>query len=167
MDTIDRDPMTAQLDGQRLRHVHQARITGVAAEIAGVSGVAAADVDDTAPAGRLHERDGAGAAQRPNILDVEISIKSERQRGGAMRRIQVLSRGTKNNPVLIGEPGVGKDTRRQETAVEFPKYTRPVQAALASSGFQTEASKGIYDVLLHRGELVTNFSFYGISVLRI
>src|SRR5882757_528289 len=45
MDAIDRDPMTAQLDGQRLRHVHQARITGAAAEIAGVAGVAAADVD--------------------------------------------------------------------------------------------------------------------------
>ena len=48
MDAIDRDPMTAQLDGQRLCHVHQARITGAAAEIAGVAGVAAADVDDAA-----------------------------------------------------------------------------------------------------------------------
>src|SRR4051794_1507556 len=73
MDAIDRDPMTAQLDGQRFCHVHQAGIAGAAAEIAGVAGVAAADVDDPAPARRLHERDdGAGAAQRPNILDVEI-----------------------------------------------------------------------------------------------
>ncbi|HXC14243.1 MAG TPA: hypothetical protein VNV39_15585 [Stellaceae bacterium] len=48
MDAIDREPMTAQLDGQRLCHVHEARITGGAAEIAGVAGVAAADVDDAA-----------------------------------------------------------------------------------------------------------------------
>src|SRR5207244_8019760 len=61
MDAIDRDPMTAQLDGQRFWHVHQPGIAGAAAEIAGVAGVAAADVDDTAPARRLHERDdGAG-----------------------------------------------------------------------------------------------------------
>ena len=42
---------------------YQARITGAAAEIAGVAGVAAADVDDAAPARRLHERDNrAGTA---------------------------------------------------------------------------------------------------------
>ena len=29
------------------------------------------------------------------------------------RTIQVLSRRTKNNPVLIGEPGVGQDRRRR------------------------------------------------------
>ena len=50
MDTIDRDPMTAQLDGQRFCHVHQAGIAGAAAEIAGVAGVTAADIDDVAPA---------------------------------------------------------------------------------------------------------------------
>ena len=44
-----------------------------AAEIAGVAGVGAADVDDAAPARRLHERDDrAGTAQRPDILHVEI-----------------------------------------------------------------------------------------------
>src|ERR1041385_4512774 len=43
------------------------------AEIAGVAGVAAADVDDAAPARILHERDdSAGTAQRPDILHVEI-----------------------------------------------------------------------------------------------
>ena len=73
MDAIDRDPMTAQLDCERLCHVHQAGIAGAAAEIAGVAGVAAADVDDAAPARRLHERDGsAGTAQRSDILHVEI-----------------------------------------------------------------------------------------------
>src|SRR5690348_11341767 len=50
MDAIDRDPMTAELNCQRFCHVHQAGIAGAAAEIAGVPGVAAADVDDAAPA---------------------------------------------------------------------------------------------------------------------
>src|SRR5205823_12955244 len=69
----DRDPMTTQLDGQRLCHVHQARIAGAAAQIAGVAGVSTADVDDAAPARLLHERDdGARTAQRAHILHVEI-----------------------------------------------------------------------------------------------
>src|SRR5271168_3018393 len=73
MNAIDRDSMTAQLDCQRLGHVHQAGIAGAAAEVAGVAGVAAADVDDAAPARRLHERDdGAGTAQRADIFRVEI-----------------------------------------------------------------------------------------------
>src|SRR5438105_15507560 len=56
------------------RHrTHQAGIAGAAAEIAGVPGVAAADVDDATPARRLHERDdSAGTAQRSDILHVEI-----------------------------------------------------------------------------------------------
>src|SRR5215472_16326303 len=73
MNTIDRNPMTTQLDRQRFCHVHQGGIAGATAEIAGVAGVAATDVDDAAPARRLHERDdGAGTAQRAHILDVEI-----------------------------------------------------------------------------------------------
>src|SRR6202043_2005759 len=73
MDAIDRDPVTAELDGQRLSHVHEAGIAGAAAEIAGVAGIAAADVDDAAPARVLHVRDdGAGTTQRAHVLHVEI-----------------------------------------------------------------------------------------------
>ena len=73
MDAVDRDPVTAQLHRQRLGHVHQAGIACAAAEIAGVAGVGTADVDDAAPARRLHERDdSAGTAQRADILHVEI-----------------------------------------------------------------------------------------------
>src|SRR5271166_2889532 len=73
MDAIDRDPMTAQLDRQRLCHVHQGGIAGAAAEVAGDAGVAAADVDDAAPTRRLHEGDdGAGTAQGSDIFCVEI-----------------------------------------------------------------------------------------------
>jgi hypothetical protein len=65
--------MAAQLDGQRLGHVHEGGVARAAAEIAGVAGIGAADVDDAAPAGLFHERnDGAGAAQRADILNVEI-----------------------------------------------------------------------------------------------
>jgi hypothetical protein len=64
--------MAAELDCQRFCHVHQAGIAGAAAEIAGVPGVAAADVDDAAPARRLHERDDhAGTAQRSERLSPE------------------------------------------------------------------------------------------------
>ena len=53
--------------------MHQAGIAGAAAEIAGGAGVATADVDDTAPTRRLHERDdSAGTAQRSHILHVEV-----------------------------------------------------------------------------------------------
>src|SRR6266513_1275666 len=65
--------MAAELDCQRFCHVHQAGIAGAAAEIAGIPGVAAADVDDAAPARRLHKRDDrAGTAQRSDILHVKI-----------------------------------------------------------------------------------------------
>ena len=50
------------------------------AEIAGVAGVAAADIDDAAPARRLHERDdSAGTAQRSDILHVEILQQNPRR----------------------------------------------------------------------------------------
>ena len=48
MDAIDRRSVTAQLDRQRFGHVHQAGVARAAAEIAGVAGIAAADVDDAA-----------------------------------------------------------------------------------------------------------------------
>src|SRR4029077_14518714 len=79
MDAIHRDPMAAELNCQRFCHVHQAGIAGAAAEIAGVPGVAAADVDDATPARRLHERDDSSrTAQRSDIFHVEIlqQIKS-------------------------------------------------------------------------------------------
>src|SRR5438270_11917711 len=61
-----------ELPGGRHR-THQAGIAGAAAEIAGVPGVAAADVDDATPARRLHERDDSSeTTQRSDILHVEI-----------------------------------------------------------------------------------------------
>ena len=35
-----------------------------------------------------------------------------------LRLIQILCRRTKNNPVLIGEAGVGKDRHRRRTCTE-------------------------------------------------
>src|SRR5262249_17807509 len=63
MDAIDRDPVPAQLNRQRLRHVHQAGIACSAAEIARIAGVGPADVDDASPSCLLHQRnDGTATA---------------------------------------------------------------------------------------------------------
>src|SRR5438094_976696 len=73
VDAVDRDPEAAHLHGQGLGEVHQRRVARAAAEIAGIAGVGAADVDDAAPAVLLHVRkDRAGAAQRAHVLDVEV-----------------------------------------------------------------------------------------------
>src|SRR3954469_7033821 len=66
-----------QLHCQRFCHVHQASIAVTAAEIAGVAGVTTADIDNAAPARRLHERDdGPGTAQCPTYFTLKSSIKS-------------------------------------------------------------------------------------------
>src|SRR5262245_48280614 len=60
MDAVDRDPVPTQLHGQRLGHMHHGGVARTAAKIAGVAGVGARDVDDTAPTLLLHEwNDGA------------------------------------------------------------------------------------------------------------
>ncbi len=50
-------------------------------------------------------------AARENKLDPVIGRRTEME-----RVMQVLSRRTKNNPVLIGEPGVGKTEKEEVTA---------------------------------------------------
>src|SRR5690349_23798284 len=65
MNAIDGDSMTTQLDSKRLCHVHQTRVTGAAAEIAGVARVAAADVDDAPPTPLLHDALQARGSEGP------------------------------------------------------------------------------------------------------
>ena len=73
---------------------------------AAVSGSASAPAQEGGKKGALEEytRDLTGAA-RSGKLDPVIGREKEIQ-----RVIQILSRRTKNNPCLIGEPGVGKST---------------------------------------------------------
>ena len=44
------------------------------------------------------------------------------------RTIQVLSRRTKNNPVLIGEPGVGKTAIAEGLALRHRRSPRPASS---------------------------------------
>jgi ATP-dependent Clp protease ATP-binding subunit ClpB len=43
------------------------------------------------------------------------------------RTIQILSRRTKNNPVLIGEPGVGKTAIAKASRCASPMATCPIR----------------------------------------
>lgn len=71
-------------------------------EIRGNQRVTDANPEDKYQAMEKYSRDLTGLAKR-NKLDPVIGRDEE-----IRRTIQVLSRRTKNNPVLIGEPGVGK-----------------------------------------------------------
>ena len=71
-------------------------------EIRGTQRVTSQNPEDTYQALEKYGRDLTDAARR-GLLDPVIGRDEE-----IRRVIQVLSRRTKNNPVLIGEPGVGK-----------------------------------------------------------
>ena len=58
------------------------------------------------------------AAAREGKLDPVIGRDDE-----IRRCIQILSRRTKNNPVLIGEPGVGKTAVAEGTPLNAPSCT--------------------------------------------
>ena len=73
-----------------------------ALEVRGNQQVTTPDPEQTYQALAKHGRDLTGAA-RQQKLDPVIGRDEE-----IRRVVQVLSRRTKNNPVLIGEPGVGK-----------------------------------------------------------
>ncbi len=65
------------------------------------------------------------------------------------RVLQVLSRRTKNNPVLIGEPGVGKTAIAEGLALRITKHDVP------------ESLKGIRLMALDMGALVAGTKFRG------
>ncbi len=98
------------LDGERTeaasllkRHgVDRDRVLGALTEIRGSQRVTSEDPESTYQALEKYGRDLTELA-RDGKLDPVIGRDDE-----IRRVIQVLSRRTKNNPVLIGEPGVGK-----------------------------------------------------------
>jgi ATP-dependent Clp protease ATP-binding subunit ClpB len=86
----------------RAANVTRERIYGVLTEIRGGQRVTSANPEGTYQALEKYGRNLTDLA-RKNKLDPVIGRDEE-----IRRVIQVLSRRTKNNPVLIGEPGVGK-----------------------------------------------------------
>ncbi|GBG04195.1 ATP-dependent Clp protease ATP-binding subunit [Lactobacillus rodentium] len=68
-----------------------------------------------------------GQSMTPNLDKVAVNLNKRAEEGGidpvigrdkeVKRVIQILSRRTKNNPVLVGEPGVGKTAVAQEIAM--------------------------------------------------
>jgi len=82
--------------------ITQERILTALKEIRGSARVVSQDPESTYQALEKYGRDLTGAA-KAGKLDPVIGRDEE-----IRRTIQVLSRRTKNNPVLIGEPGVGK-----------------------------------------------------------
>ncbi len=82
--------------------VNKARITSALKEVRGKGRVVSQDAEGTYRALEKYGRDLTELA-RAGKLDPVIGRDEE-----IRRSIQVLSRRSKNNPVLIGEPGVGK-----------------------------------------------------------
>jgi len=99
--------IVAQQQGEAARLLHQAGVTGdrvlsTLEAVRGAQRVTDPNPEDKYQALEKYGRDLTDAARRGK-LDPVIGRDDE-----IRRVIQVLSRRTKNNPVLIGEPGVGK-----------------------------------------------------------
>jgi ATP-dependent Clp protease ATP-binding subunit ClpB len=90
------------LGERRLGEVTREDVLAALAEVRGSRRVTSQNPEDTFEALEKYGRDLTEAA-RAGQLDPVIGRDDE-----VRRVIQVLSRRTKNNPVLIGEPGVGK-----------------------------------------------------------
>jgi ATP-dependent Clp protease ATP-binding subunit ClpB len=93
---------TRPLGERRLGELTREQVLAALAKIRGSRRVTSQNPEDTMQALEKYGRDLTDAA-RSGKLDPVIGRDEE-----IRRVIQVLSRRTKNNPVLIGEPGVGK-----------------------------------------------------------
>jgi ATP-dependent Clp protease ATP-binding subunit ClpB len=93
---------SAPAGAARLEGITRDQVLGALAQVRGSQRVTSQNPEDTYQALEKYGRDLTDDA-RAGKLDPVIGRDSE-----IRRVIQVLSRRTKNNPVLIGEPGVGK-----------------------------------------------------------
>ncbi|MBV9100917.1 MAG: AAA family ATPase, partial [Candidatus Dormibacteraeota bacterium] len=138
--------------GAKYRGEFEDRLKAVLREVTGSDGAIILFIDE------LHTLVGAGAAE--GAMDAGNMLKPALAREGKLdpvigrdeeirRTIQVLARRTKNNPVLIGEPGVGK------TAIVEGLALRIV------NGDVPEALKGKRLLALDLGAMVAGAKYRG------
>lgn len=136
-------------------------------EVAGKAAATSGGRGQEAPSGSLIlDQFGRNLTQlaREKKLDPVIGRKTE-----AERVMQVLSRRTKNNPVLIGEPGVGKtaiveglaqqiaDDEVPDTLLDKQLYTLDLGALVAGSRYRGDFEERLKKVLKEiktRGDIV-------------
>jgi len=104
---------------------------------------------------------------REGILDPVIGRDEE-----IRRTIQILSRRTKNNPVLIGEPGVGKTAIAEGLAQriqlgDIPDILEDKRVLTLDIGLLVAGTKYIDDKIVSSGGRVLNVTSIGNNFLKI
>ena len=151
------------LGERRLGDVTREQVLAALAEVRGTRRVTSQNPEDTFEALEKYGRDLTEAA-RAGKLDPVIGRDDE-----IRRVVQVLSRRTKNNPVLIGEPGVGKTAIVEglaqrivsndvpETLHEKQLYTLDLGALVAGSRYRGDFEERLKKVLKEiktRGDII-------------